>query len=366
MFVAAVLAAAAVASGAAQPSCEADAKQATVSAEKVASLLHTGAKVDHMHETLQDSSASKLDNMGQEQAHGSFAGFFDQGLMIAGTHDAEESAEQRSSISRRRRTSSRDELGVKLGEVKMAVTPWSALRTKYDATNRICKSGTFATCTGAASPDTPPAGCSSMCRIFQADCTGFARWLVRGGLGQHGEDTYKAMKAQMRRRDQQRRRTGRSYPLSCDFYESFNEHDTPGVAWSDQSQKPAFPWHRVEKLRDAMTGDFLVYRYGHFDRPDYEGTTGHTMIVASEPQDLGDNKYRVFIADSARSGHSADDDSRKLGGCDNGACGIGFGSMFFHTNADGTIKAYRWSSPTATLHTDSDFAIGRFNPEDYF
>jgi len=169
------------------------------------------------------------------------------------------------------------------------------------------------------------------------------------------------MKAQMRRRSAQRRRTQRSFPLACDFYESFTEDFTPGV--TEASKRPKYPWQGIEKLRDATAGDVLAWRYKKYRT---SRTTGHVVIVASEPEHLGGNAYRVVVADSAVSGHSPGDDTRKLGGCDGGSCGVGFGSMFFEVYASGQIKGYRWSSHAGKLNTDADFAIGRFNPEDVF
>lgn len=226
------------------------------------------------------------------------------------------------SISRRRRTMSRNLLGTKLGEVRMAVTPWSAGRTRYTFNNRICGSATSGACSNASSSSASPAGCLSMCRIFQNDCSGFARWIVKSGLGPYGPRVSKTMASHMRRRSEQRRRTDRSYPFAGEFYELFNEEFTPGV--TSKSQKPKYPWQGIEKLSDATAGDLLVWRYRESSR-----TTGHVVIVASEPQHLGGSAYRIVVADSAKSGHSAEDDTRKLGGCDHSFCGVGFGSMFF-------------------------------------
>lgn len=130
---------------------------------------------------------------------------------------------------------------------------------------------------------------------------------------------------------------------------------------TSKSQKPKYPWQGIEKLSDATAGDLLVWRYRESSR-----TTGHVVIVASEPQHLGGSAYRIVVADSAKSGHSAEDDTRKLGGCDHSFCGVGFGSMFFDVDENRRIKGYRWSSRAGRLHTDVDFAIGRFNPEDIF
>ena len=81
-------------------------------------------------------------------------------------------------------------------------------------------------------------------------------------------------------------------------------------------------WIQVLRLADARVGDIVAWALTA--APDRGKNTGHVMIVADDPVDLGDNTLSVRVYDSSDVIHY--DDTRGRGG-DSPPTGVGVGTV---------------------------------------
>jgi hypothetical protein len=137
-------------------------------------------------------------------------------------------------------------------------------------------------------------------------------------------------------------------PLATHFYEYF-------MSLPQRDSGESGEWSRIERMAWARRGDILACKYTPETR-ERKGTTGHVLILLSEPRKLRSGEYVVTVADSARTPHG--NDSRH--GSESGA-GVGRGKMWFGTDEDDHPIYYRRGEPTSPRN-ESDIegiAIGR-------
>lgn len=135
--------------------------------------------------------------------------------------------------------------------------------------------------------------------------------------------------------------------------------------------------HRIHSAYGLRPGDLLSIRYRDCD-PDllscgYEndacdgGSTGHIALVDGRPSVTDEGEFLVWsvpVLDSARTGHTADMDTRW--GEDGWTDGVGRGRMRVITDREGQPLAYAWSdieSSELVTAADADIAFGRWEDE---
>lgn len=159
-----------------------------------------------------------------------------------------------------------------------------------------------------------------------------------------------------------------SYDVDCNGFVGFvldeaaPEHlhqirPEPGYRWprayiyqryfADLAAGGAGTWIQVLRLADARPGDIIAWSL--IEEPDLDQNTGHVMIVAEEPIDLGGATLSVRVYDSSDVIHF--DDSRGQGG-DSPATGIGIGTIHFRVGADGSPIDFKFGPGDPHFATD--------------
>jgi hypothetical protein len=107
----------------------------------------------------------------------------------------------------------------------------------------------------------------------------------------------------------------------------------------------------VASMNDLVPGDIIMWIYQGAEREKI-GASGHMMLVLGAAELVGNNQYRVLIADSAESGH--DQDTRTQG-----QSGLGMGYIYFRTDSKAFPIGYAWNNPRNYL-TSSPIQLGHF------
>ncbi len=124
-------------------------------------------------------------------------------------------------------------------------------------------------------------------------------------------------------------------PLASDFYEYIKNIKDDNKCWE-----------RIDELKDAKQGDFLVVKY---DERAGESSTGHVMWINKAPQwHSVARHYEVEVIDSANNKHGDDTrDAHNTYNCEgNKDCGIGKGSLTIYAKdgKDGGPERYKWNT----------------------
>jgi hypothetical protein len=143
-------------------------------------------------------------------------------------------------------------------------------------------------------------------------------------------------------------------PLATDFYEFIKKQ--PTKHYKDKNQC----WQRIEKLKDAKQGDFLVAKYSK-EVVDKKHSTGHVMWINEVHNKLGDHR-KLTVIDSANNGHGSDtrteDNTYNCKG--NKTCGIGEGNIWVYPDDKGRPDTYTWKAhPGQKKETGEYLVIGR-------
>jgi hypothetical protein len=164
--------------------------------------------------------------------------------------------------------------------------------------------------------------------IYMLDCSGY----IDNMLNQSSPKAY-SMLAQS---------TGSDKPSSAHYYNFFNR-----LSAKPSSQSVAQRWNKIENPRELEAGDILVFRYTNARG---RASGGHVMLVMNKPEKNA-SVFRVRVADSAKTGHSADTRGRHSG--------IGIGTLLLKVNP-ATNKAYAFAwRVDSPWNTRVDIAMGR-------
>jgi hypothetical protein len=107
----------------------------------------------------------------------------------------------------------------------------------------------------------------------------------------------------------------------------------------------------VASMSELAAGDIIMWIYKGAEKIKL-GATGHMMLVLAPADEIASNQYRLFVADSADSGH--DQDTRGPH-----QTGLGMGYIYFKTNANGFPIAYSWDN-AVSWKTSSPIQLGHF------
>lgn len=165
---------------------------------------------------------------------------------------------------------------------------------------------------------------------FATDCSGLGGFTLFDQLPYH----YKLLD------DARQAHTKADRPLAEDFYDFIKDQDIKDHKSNDQC------WMRVQDVKDAQRGDFLVVKY---DARAGENSTGHVMWIDKSPQWHSAAKhYEVTVIDSANSGHGDDtrNDKNTYNCKGSKDCGIGRGEMTIYASddEDGHPVKYKWNT----------------------
>ena len=144
--------------------------------------------------------------------------------------------------------------------------------------------------------------------VFYCDCSGFLGYFLQKEF----PEAFAALRGE--------EAPWRSRPLAVTFYETFfraGGEKVPG-------------WSQVKTLALAKPGDFVAWRKARLEQGT---TTGHVLIMASDPVREEDGRYRVRVIDSTRRLHA--DDTRAAG-----SNGVGSGTMWFAVDESGKPTQY--------------------------
>jgi hypothetical protein len=131
-------------------------------------------------------------------------------------------------------------------------------------------------------------------------------------------------------------------PLAFDFYDLF----------SGLPQGGANGWRPVQSLGDARRGDIVAWRSELLEPRE---NTGHVLIVAAEPEIVGDGVISILAYDSSNIRHY--DDTRGQGG-NSPATGLGSGRIHFRHGDSGWEFQF---GPGESYH-DCPIAVGQIQP----
>ena len=114
-------------------------------------------------------------------------------------------------------------------------------------------------------------------------------------------------------------------------------------------------WIQVLRLADARVGDIVAWALTA--APERGKNTGHVMIVADDPVDLGDNTLSVRVYDSSDVIHY--DDTRGRGG-DSPPTGVGVGTVRLRVGPAGNPTEFQFGKGDPFV--SRPIAIGRIQP----
>jgi hypothetical protein len=167
---------------------------------------------------------------------------------------------------------------------------------------------------------------------YDVDCNGFVGYVLEHVAPKHFHEIPKEA-------DQVRPRAFKYY----DYFAALPDGGAGG-------------WLQILRLADARRGDIIAWRL--FEQPELDQNTGHVMIVAGDPADIGDGVLSVRIYDSSDVLHF--DDSRGKGG-NSPATGVGTGTVRFRVNANGKPTEFQFGPPPDQF-LSHPIAIGRLEP----
>lgn len=163
---------------------------------------------------------------------------------------------------------------------------------------------------------------------LKCDCSGLMSYVLR----HHFPEAYVSTKGE--------EAPWRKRPMSVTYYETF-------IA-AGENESGNSPWHRVREMMDVRPGDILSWRKAEIE----EGvSSGHTLMIASLPEEERDNRIRVRVIDSTRKSHT--NDTRPAG-----TLGVGAGDMWFTVDRDGEPIGF-YVDEESGQSTSHKIAIGR-------
>ena len=170
---------------------------------------------------------------------------------------------------------------------------------------------------------------------YRYDCVGFVAYALKQAAPQARASAFKALEIAPGRIP--------SPPKYVAFFQSL-------------AKTPQQGWQAVNQVKDLMPGDVVAWEYKTAT------SSGHAVIIASVPVDLGEGIWSVKVYDSTSSPHG--DDSRpqdlraEVLAASGKRSGLGHGVMAFSADpATGAITGYRWSPKSKTKITP--IAAGR-------
>lgn len=143
---------------------------------------------------------------------------------------------------------------------------------------------------------------------LHCDCSGFLGFVLKKNF----PDAYSSLdgsEAPWRKR-----------PLAVTFYETFVRAGRENVEG----------WSRINKITDVRVGDFIAWRKDEIVRGE---STGHVLMVVSQPQLVPGGRAKIRVLDSTSRIHA--DDTRNPDGD-----GAGEGTMWFEFDANYAPVAY--------------------------
>ena len=162
--------------------------------------------------------------------------------------------------------------------------------------------------------------------IYRCDCSGMIVYLIKHDFPT-SHASLSGEEAPWKKR-----------PLAVTFYETFRRAEKEKVVG----------WEAISKLAEAKPGDILVWRKDKLVRG---SSTGHVLIIASEPIEESDGRLRVEVIDSTRKIHA--EDTREKG-----TDGVGKGTMWFDVDESGKAIRY-YVDDSATPGKSTMIALGR-------
>jgi hypothetical protein len=166
-------------------------------------------------------------------------------------------------------------------------------------------------------------------RTYRYDCVGFVAYALKQAAPQARASAFKALEIAPGRIP--------SPPKYVAFFQSL-------------AKTPQQGWQAVNQVKDLMPGDVVAWEYKTAT------SSGHAVIIASVPVDLGGGIWSVKVYDSTSSPHG--DDSRpqdpraEVLESSGKRSGLGHGMMAFSADpVTGAITGYRWSPRSKTKIT---------------
>lgn len=166
-------------------------------------------------------------------------------------------------------------------------------------------------------------------RTYRYDCVGFVAYALKQAAPQARASAFKALEIAPGRIP--------SPPKYVKFFQSL-------------AKTPQEGWQVVNKVTDLRLGDVVAWEYKTAT------SSGHAVIIASVPVDLGGGIWSVKVYDSTSSPHG--DDSRpqdpraEVLESSGKRSGLGHGMMAFSSDpVTGAITGYRWSPRAKTKIT---------------
>jgi hypothetical protein len=170
---------------------------------------------------------------------------------------------------------------------------------------------------------------------YRYDCVGFVAYALKQAAPQARASAFKALGIAPGRIP--------SPPKYVAFFQSL-------------AKTPQQGWQEVNKVKDLRPGDVVAWEYKT------PTSSGHAVIIASVPVDLGEGIWSVKVYDSTSSPHADDsrpqDERAEVLAASGKRSGLGHGVMAFSADpATGAITGYRWSPKSKTKITP--IAAGR-------
>lgn len=172
-------------------------------------------------------------------------------------------------------------------------------------------------------------------QTYRYDCVGFVAYALKQAAPQARASAFKALGIAPGRIP--------SPPKYVAFFQSLAKNPQQG-------------WEAVNQVKDLMPGDVVAWEYKTAT------SSGHAVIIASVPVDLGEGIWSVKVYDSTSSPHADDsrpqDERAEVLAASGKRSGLGHGVMAFSADpATGAITGYRWSPKSKTKITP--IAAGR-------
>jgi len=161
---------------------------------------------------------------------------------------------------------------------------------------------------------------------YRYDCVGFVAYALKQAAPQARASAFKALEIKRGRIP--------SPPKYVAFFQSL-------------AKTPQQGWQSVSKVKDLRPGDVVAWEYKT------ETSSGHAVIIAGVPVELGEGIWSVKVYDSTSSPHADDSrpqDARTTVLATSGKrSGLGHGMMAFSADrVSGALNGYRWSPKSKT------------------
>lgn len=166
-------------------------------------------------------------------------------------------------------------------------------------------------------------------RTYRYDCVGFVAYAMKQAAPQARASAFKALEIAPGRIP--------SPPKYVAFFQSL-------------AKTPQQGWQAVMRVQDLRPGDVVAWEYKTAT------SSGHAVIVASVPKELGEGIWSVKVFDSTSSPHGEDsrpqDPRAEVLEASGKRSGLGHGMMAFSADpVTGAITGYRWSPRSKTKIT---------------